>query len=337
MTDAQGGGGSAQSLRIVAMVLTALTGPGVGHFHVGSWRRGLSWMVVTPVFVVAVATHVETLGGRLGFDLVVPVLVGGPLAIWLGSVIDIFVVGRRARRATRVFVVASAALVSLLLGAGTALGVDAFVLSAFRVPSTSMMPTLTVGDHIMVDKRAGLRRGDVAVFVFPEDPRQVYVKRVIGLPGDSVSFAGSTVLVNGVALPRCTLGPARWIDERPREATLALERNGEQAYLTQEEARHDAPVSREMYTVKDGEIFVMGDNRNNSHDSRFWFGGRGGGVPFSQVKGRALFRWASTRGQATRHERVGTSLGVPILPAGTGALSGALERCMASDTGHPRG
>jgi signal peptidase I len=319
------------------MVLTALTGPGVGHFHLGFGLRGLGWMATTPVFVAASATHAEALGGRIGFDLVVPILLGGPLAIWLSSVIDIFVVGRRGARVASVVAVVAAALASLVVGAGMAFGVDAFVLEAFRVPSTSMMPTLAVGDHIMVDKRAELSRGDVVVFVFPEDPRQVYVKRVIGLPGDSVSFAGSTVLVNGVALTRCVLGPVKWIDDRPREATLALERHGDQAYLTQEEARPDAPVSRPVYAVKEGELFVMGDNRNNSHDSRFWFGGQGGGVPFARVKGRALFRWASQRGEETRHERVGTSLGVPMLPAGTEALGGALGRCLGGGAVHPRG
>ena len=175
-----------------------------------------------------------------------------------------------------------------------------FVAEPFRIPSGSMMPTLLVGDFILVNKFAyGLRlpvlntkvvgigepeRGDVVVFRFPAHPETDYIKRVVGLPGDRVSYYNKTVYVNGEPMPQELLGPYAE-DGVPDGRLLQLrERLGS--------VDHDIlvmpgrPNVEGEYTVPPGHYFVLGDNRDNSNDSRFW-----GFVPEENLVGKAFVIW----------------------------------------------
>jgi len=170
---------------------------------------------------------------------------------------------------------------SIVVAVILALFIRTFVVQAFKIPTGSMEPNLLVGDHLLVNKfmfapaLSGLERallpmrpivrGDVVVFKFPEDPERDFIKRIIGLPGETIEVRGTQVLVNGTAiaqpfahflLPHDPNAPAG--DGDPRE------RYG--------------PV-----TVPAGHYFAMGDNRDNSQDSRHW-----GFLPGHYVKGRAL-------------------------------------------------
>jgi signal peptidase I len=171
---------------------------------------------------------------------------------------------------------------SIVVAVILALFVRTFVFQAFKIPTGSMKPNLLVGDHLLVNKfifapsatpleRALLpmrpiERGDVIVFKFPEEPERDFIKRVIGLPGDTLELKNQTIHVNGMPLiepyahylfPAATDSPAETFDLR----------------------RKYGPVS-----VPAGHYFMMGDNRDDSQDSRFW-----GFLPASYVKGRALF------------------------------------------------
>ncbi len=174
---------------------------------------------------------------------------------------------------------------AILVAVVFALFVRTFLLQAFVVPSPSMEETLLAGDHLIVNKfvfgpRAGsalagllprrpVRRGDVIVFKFPEDPRRDFVKRVIALPGDEVEIRDKAVSVNGQ--PESTPS-AFHADPRvsPDDATLP------------ESQRRRDQVS--PLNVPERAYFAMGDNRDNSYDSRFW-----GPVPAANLKGRPLF------------------------------------------------
>jgi len=149
-----------------------------------------------------------------------------------------------------------------------ALFVRTFLVQAFVVPSGSMEPTVLPGDHLLVNKFVfaphgrwlsgllpyrSIRRGDVFVFKFPQNPSQDFIKRVVGLPSDLVFIRGRRVLVNGVPETR-----SRNASEGPGERTGPLR------------------VPPDAY-------FALGDNRDSSWDSRFW-----GAVPAANVKGRAL-------------------------------------------------
>ena len=190
-----------------------------------------------------------------------------------------------------------------------ALVLRAFVVEAFQIPSGSMIPTLEVGDHIFVSKFAyGLgipftdlkvlelhqpERGDVIVFKYPIEPGTDYIKRVVGLPGDVVEVRQHEVFINGHAMPRQRVpapchysesyhpGGADDHDCEEWEETLGTKRHA----TIQEPGRgHD--FSRTV--VPAGNVFVMGDNRDNSSDSRVW-----GTVQHDLIKGKALIVWWS--------------------------------------------
>lgn len=170
-----------------------------------------------------------------------------------------------------------------------------FLIEPFQIPSGSMLPTLEVGDFILVNKYAyGLRlpvlgtkvldvgeprRGDVMVFRYPEDGKTNYIKRVVGLPGDHILYRNKQLFINGEPVE------ARFVARLP-PVELRREKLGEvehDIYLT----LGRSGISGEgEWVVPEGHYFVMGDNRDNSNDSRYW-----GMVPDEMVVGRAFAIW----------------------------------------------
>lgn len=206
-------------------------------------------------------------------------------------------------------------LESLLAAALIALGLRAFVFEAFRIPSGSMLPTLQIGDHIFVNKlHFGVllpfakqrlfpdlppARGDVIVFEFPDDDphseRQDFVKRVIALAGDTLEAERGHPVINGWPVPFCRAGRYRYgsNDGRPQEwAELDVEFLDARAYLTLYAEDIEPGYEYEgPFLVPAGEVYVMGDNRHDSLDSRRWHQGAGGGVPDANLRGRASRVW----------------------------------------------
>jgi signal peptidase I len=203
----------------------------------------------------------------------------------------------------------------------------AFVFEPFHIPSGSMIPTLLVGDFIFVNKMAyGLRipfsdpahthklfesaprRGDVVVFIVPQRPSDDYVKRVIGLPGDRIDVRDNVLYVNGERQPRADVGEFTYLDHSEytdhdmqvvaHEYVENLQ--GREHPILQ---RPDGGLGRNgSWVVEPGRIFVMGDNRDNSADSRIE--GGIGQIPFSYIKGRASLIWISFGGEhVIRFER----------------------------------
>jgi len=179
-----------------------------------------------------------------------------------------------------------------------------FIVEPFRIPSGSMLPSLHVGDFILVNKFSygirlpvihtkvvGLgepRRGDVAVFRFPQDESVNYIKRVIGLPGDRIVYEGKKLYVNGQPMPQ---GPATlYTVQEEGEVLYEAARHIEQLDAVEHDillsARPD--YSPREYVVPAGHYFVMGDNRDHSNDSRYW-----GYVPEQNLVGKAFFIWFS--------------------------------------------
>jgi signal peptidase I len=205
----------------------------------------------------------------------------------------------------------------LLIGGGSLgslMGVGlGLVFGVHNLPSASMWPTLPAGERIFTTRLAKQPfRGVVLVFHHPEHREQLFAKRVVGLAGDVVSVKGGEVTINGWTVPRCMVGRASYAEaggDGRHEGTLFVEHLGLASYLVFEEK--GALAEPGEWKVAAGEYFVLGDNREGSHDSRMWFGGKGGGVPLEGTTGRIV-------GHETAE-----------LPRGAEDLAPALATCLA--------
>lgn len=189
---------------------------------------------------------------------------------------------------------AEAIIMALVL----ALFIRTFIVQAFKIPSGSMIPTLAIGDHILVNKLSyGVRipfvekyliefgapaRGDVIVFIYPEDRSKDFIKRVIGVAGDNVEVRNKKVFINGKAV------------------------EDSHAHFEGYDPQLGGTVNGDNYgpkVVPEGHVFVMGDNRDRSYDSRFW-----GYVSLSEVRGKAFLIYWSWDGidRWVRWERLGS-------------------------------
>lgn len=177
-----------------------------------------------------------------------------------------------------------------------------FIVEPFRIPSGSMMPTLLIGDFILVNKFTyGIRlpvankkifevgepqRGDIVVFRFPQDPTVDYIKRVVGLPGDRIAYYNKQVYVNGKVARQTRLGSYAGVG-KGATMTGAIQLNEDLAAVSHDILIRDGqPTVQGEFTVPPGNYFVMGDNRDNSNDSRYW-----GTVPEGNLVGKAFLIW----------------------------------------------
>jgi len=197
-----------------------------------------------------------------------------------------------------------------------------FLVEPFRIPSNSMMPTLLTGDFILVNKFSyGIRlpvlnskiidvgkpkRGDVMVFRYPRDPSIDYIKRVIGLPGDKIVYRNKQLFVNGEQARQEAKGTYIGIGSGvPMSgAKMHLERlSGADHDILVDENRVTAMAGE--FIVPEGQYFVMGDNRDNSNDSRYW-----GSVPEENLVGKAFMIWMNWDSKASgiAWERLGSSI-----------------------------
>ena len=185
-----------------------------------------------------------------------------------------------------------------------------FLFEPFRIPSGSMVPSLLIGDHVLVTKfsygiympfmhkeildLADPEHGDIIVFRYPRNPKLNYIKRVVALPGDRIRVQNNKIILNGEPQPFTYTDKYQFIDDRCRSRTMRsyTENIGgmEHVALTNT-GMGGLLANRSEVTVPAEHVFVMGDNRDNSEDSRQW-----GFVRYDQIKGKAHFVWLSWNG-----------------------------------------
>jgi signal peptidase I len=193
-------------------------------------------------------------------------------------------------------------LESIVVAVILALFIRTFAVQAFKIPTGSMEPNLLIGDHLLVNKlvyspslapwedklfdKKALRRGDVVVFKYPEEPLRDFIKRVIGLPGETVEVRDHQVLVNGQPI------------DDPHAHWETRDDDPEGSYRT----------GWGPQVVPPGHVLVLGDNRDNSRDSRFW-----GFLPIDQIKGRALLVYWSINADKQDYQGSGPRAWLKVL------------------------
>jgi signal peptidase I len=267
----------------ILRLLFAWLGYSSVHWVAGRIRRALVWDALLFITLVCV----------------VYVPIWAIVGLLVAQMIDAALIAPRRERGTGMYAVGM--LIAICIGVLVQVSLRTAWVEAFKMPSGSMIPTLPVGDHLWVAKRARTpARGDVIVFRLPTQPNLDFIKRVIAVGGDTIELRDEELLLNGKPIARTHVdGPCQYEDvsDSVRETRTC------DAWDETLDGRtwrvvfdgNRTPRSFPPVTVPAGQYYVLGDNRDNSHDSRFW-----GTVPADHVKGTARTIWWPLRGPFNR-------------------------------------
>ncbi|MBK9441359.1 MAG: signal peptidase I [Comamonadaceae bacterium] len=309
--------------RPIIAALASLVLPGFGQLYNGDINRAI-WLFLT--FALLCIPGVALVALYLPDQWMLPTLLLGlvaTLGLWAYAVGDAWRTARRQMAGLAkpwqlsgvyalVFVLCDLLALPLLT-----LYVRQHQVEPYRIPSNSMAPSVRAGDMIWADKRyncpgckSGVHRGDIAIFAYPNDRSVSYIKRVIGLPGDQIVLKNAQVWVNGQALHSAGTKPVNGVitealDGRQWQVQWSESQSGATpaVVLPPLNRATSTPAQSMQLTVPDGQVFVLGDNRNSSVDSRSF-----GTVPLQDILGRARQVWFSSDAQGVNWSRLGLVL-----------------------------
>lgn len=290
---------------ILALV-ASLVMPGLGQLYNGQPTKGLLLFLVLAVATPAsawLALH----GSKHIIWLIILLFLLLSLAVYIYSMVDAFRTAKRLGNsyALKPFNQSYIYIIVFIIGYFFIFGgllhyTRKHLMESFYIPSQSMLPTLLQGDVLFADKRVNclgcknrVKHGDLAIFVYPNNRTKLYIKRIIGLPGDNIEIKGSDIKVNGISLR--TVEITQFGHEELNhllETHNAWREKADQAVYTVMWQK-DAKPENESFTVPNGKVFVLGDNRSAAHDSR-----RFGMVPLADVVGIAKQVWFSRSRQS---------------------------------------
>ncbi len=281
-----------------ALMSTAL--PGLGQLYNGEFNKAI-WIFL--LFSITAIPLIMIIALLLPATLTMPLVALSTaltIGIWIFAIIDGWRVASRlqhfqtkAWQTSGVYTLVFIICATVILPA-TLLWVRKHQVEPFQIPSASMHPSVLQGDFIFANKnyncpncRSAVKRGDVAIFVYPDNRTLHYVKRVIGLPGDTITIDGNNVSVNGMRLNSDAAPDTETYDGKSWQVQWTAEDNDNSYEVT----------------VKPGHAFVLGDNRSRSNDSRKF-----GQVPLSDIVGKARQVWFSKSKDNIRWSRIGQLL-----------------------------
>ena len=290
----------------VAVVLS-LVMPGLGHAYSGRLSKGLVFLFVyfMPIMVLQAGRVFELFGSVLAGVIVM--LTAAPL-VHIAATIDSYYVARHTKPDyemkdyNRWYVYVVLVLLNTTSSLVATLSLRANYVEAFRVPAASSYPTIVPGDRLLANKIAynhsDPERGDLVVFINPENREENFIKRVVGVAGDTVEIKDGRLYINDREIPRQTLAQSSLdnirieINREPLEGEIHCETNEDAQYkIFLAGAPHDQASDFAKITVPRHHCFVLGDNRNLSHDSRHF-----GPIPLATVRGRAEYLYWPVEG-----------------------------------------
>jgi signal peptidase I len=290
----------------LAALLTILFSIGLGHMYSGRLKRGIILFAIGQLLFLTSVISLTVMIPKASYMLLIIFI---NVAFFVFCVVDAAIAAKSGKenyqpaKYNRWYAYIGYIVIAGLLAEVWLPGIVVTnYVQAFKIPTGGMEPTLLIGDRLLANKRiyksAEPRRGDVMVFKYPKDPEMLYVKRLIGLPGDTIEVKERTVYVNNLPLEEeytqyinpgsVTEHYGPWYipkkGDKIEVAGSAFKLNGEvlNEEIIETYAEH-ADLNEEPYSVPQDHYFFLGDNRDNSMDSRFW-----GAVPHDYLSGKAL-------------------------------------------------
>jgi len=280
---------------LLAALLSVLL-PGLGQLYSGRWRRALTLIALALILSIGGRAVVAVQAGSAAGVYSYAILLISAVFLWVFALVDAIIAARRAGRIALAAYNRWYVYIGVMAVSGSIAVLTDFLpipsTRSYSMPSSSMRPTLEVGDYVDAATHAFAdrlpERGEIAVFKRPGGDED-YVKRIIAVPGDRVQMRGGTLYLNDAPVPRERVGDYRLPD---RGETLMLYREtlpGGRNYQIIEMS-DDGPLDNTaLFIVPAGSVFVLGDNRDNSSDSRSF-----GFVPLDNLKDRPFVIWWST-------------------------------------------
>ena len=277
-------------------VVLSLIMPGLGHIYCGRIVRGLVLAFLSGILVPVVFGSLAVSPSSVHMVVII-VLSFAYTVVWIVAIIDSWhtashtAADYRLKDYNRWYVYVILLVMSMAGSTQVSLNVRSSLLEAFRVPGGSMYPTIGPNDRLLANKIAysssDPQKGDVVIFIYPENRRWNHIKRVVAVAGDTVEMRHNDLYINGKKLERTSLErTALQMEEKKVEGEVFLEKNGEAKYrifLSDTDDGDDCKMADlEPITVPEHHCYVIGDNRNSSCDSR-----RYGPVNLGLIKGRA--------------------------------------------------